>query len=115
MASTDDLLSSLKNVVIALNGANQFYKQGFAQSTSLGLSASTVVSSQSGRVYSINVTTAGSTTGAIYDSSTVSGVGATNLIFVIPTTVGVTNLNFPFTNGLVYVPGTSQVASISYS
>ena len=79
------------------------------------LSASAVVSAQSGRVYSINVTTAGATTGAIYDSSTVSGAGATNLIFVVPNTVGVTNLNFPFTNGLVYVPGTSQVASISYS
>jgi hypothetical protein len=115
MASTDDLLSALKNVVIALNSANQYYKQGYAQSRSLGLSASSVVSAQSGRVYSINVTTAGSTTGAIYDSSTVAGAGSTNLIFVIPNSVGVVNLNFPFTNGLVYVPGSGQVASISYS
>ena len=115
MASTDDLLSALKNVVVALNNANQFYKQGYAQSNTLGVSVSSVISSKSGRVYSINVTTAGSTTGAIYDSSTVAGASSSNLIFVVPTTVGQINLNFPFNNGLVYVPGSGQVASISYT
>jgi len=115
MASTDDLLTALKNVVIALNNANQFYKQGYSQKSFLGMSASTVISTAGGRVYSINVTTAGTTSGAIYDNNTTTGIGASNLIAVIPNSVGEININWPFFNGLVYVPGSGQVASISYT
>jgi hypothetical protein len=115
MASTDDLLSALKNVVVALNNANQFYKQGYAQVSSLGLNASSLVNTGSGRLYSINVTTAGTTAGSIYDTNSVSGAGSTNLIATIPATLGVINLNWPYTKGLVYVPGSGQVASISYT
>lgn len=115
MASTDDVLSALKNVVIALNNANLFYKEGYAQTNSLGLSVPTLISARAGRLFTINVTTAGGTAGAIYDSSTLVGVGASNLIIDVPTTVQTISLNWPFMNGLVYVPGTSQVASISYT
>jgi len=115
MASTDDLLSALKNVVVALNNANQFYKQGYAQVSALGLSATTLLAARGGRLYSINVTTAGSTPGAVYDSSTIAGVSASNLIANIPATAATISLNWPFVNGLVYVPGSSQVASISYT
>lgn len=115
MASSDDLLTALKNVVIALNNANQFYKQGYAQKSVLGASAPTLVMAGGGRVYTVSVTTAGTTVGGIYDSATIAGVSAANLIATIPITVGEFNINWPFTNGLVYVPGSGQVASISYT
>jgi hypothetical protein len=79
-----------------------------------GISASTVVKVGVGRVVRVNVTTAGAV-GAIYDSATVAGIGASNLIADIPATVGTYFFDWPFLNGLVYVPGSSQVVSISYN
>ena len=81
--------------------------------TALGVSASTVIKAAPGRIARVSVTTAGAA-GAIYDSLTVAGVGASNLIATIPATVGVYAIDFSVTNGIVYVPGVSQVASFSY-
>ena len=81
--------------------------------TALGVSASTVIKAGPGRIGRVSVTTAGAA-GAIYDSLTVAGVGASNLIAVIPATVGIYTVDFPVTNGIVYVPGASQVASFGY-
>jgi len=86
----------------------------YAQNSSLGLSASTLIKAGSGRLSRINVTTAGAA-GAVYDSATVGGVSASNLIAVIPATVGQYQFDWPVANGLVYVPGSAQVASISWS
>jgi hypothetical protein len=115
MASIDDIFSTLKNIAVALNNANQYYKQGYSQNATNGLSTSTVVKAVAGRLYSVNVTTAGSSTGAIYDSSTVAGAGTSNFIAVIPNSVGSISFNWPVANGIVFVPGSGQVASISYS
>ena len=79
-----------------------------------GVSASTVVKVGVGRVVRVNVTTAGAV-GAIYDSASIAGVASTNLIADIPATVGTYFFDWPFLNGLVYVPGSSQVVSISYN
>lgn len=80
----------------------------------LNLSASTVVKATRGTVYSVNVTTAGSTTGSIHDCTTVGAVSAANLISVIPVGVGPNYVPFPALAGIVFVPGTGMVASISY-
>ena len=81
--------------------------------TALGVSAETQIKATNGFLCSVNVTTAGAA-GAIYDSATISGVGASNLIGVIPATVGIYTFNIPFKNGLVYNPGAAQVATIAY-
>jgi len=87
----------------------------YAQSTLLNVTASTLVKSGLGRVFSVNVTTAGAA-GGIYDVATTGAAGAANLIATIPATVGTYNyFGLPFENGLVYVPGSAQVVSISYS
>ena len=78
-----------------------------------GLSANTVVKAASGRLTRVSVTTAGAV-GAVYDSATVGGIGASNLIGVIPAAVGVYLFDWPVNNGIVYAPGAAQVASISY-
>lgn len=92
--------------------AAQEIQQG-AQSAN-GLAANTVVKAAPGRLSRVSVTTAGAV-GAVYDSATVGGIGASNLIGVIPATVGVYFFDWPFLNGLVYAPGAAQVASISFS
>lgn len=78
-----------------------------------GLSANTVVKAAPGRLTRVSVTTAGAA-GAAYDSATVGGIGASNLIGVIPAAVGVYLFDWPVNNGIVYAPGAAQVASISY-
>lgn len=115
MASTDDVLTAVKNIVIALNNANAFYRQNHPQLSQYGLSANTVVTATPGRVYSVNVTTAGATAGAIYDTNTIASIGASNLIISVPATVATITLNWPLKTGLVYIPGSGQVASIAYS
>lgn len=79
-----------------------------------GLSASTLVKAGPGRLVRVSVTTAGAA-GAVYDSATVGGIGASNLIGVVPAAVGVYFFDWPVLNGVVYAPGAAQVASISYT
>ena len=78
-----------------------------------GLSANTLIKAGSGRLTRVSVTTAGAA-GAVYDSATVGGIGAGNLIGVVPATVGVYLFDWPVNFGIVYAPGAAQVASISY-
>jgi len=82
--------------------------------TFLNVSANTLVKSTGGRVAKVNVLTAGSTTGGIYDSATIGGASASNLVAVIPNTVGTYTIDFPCKNGIVYEVGTGQVVSISF-
>jgi hypothetical protein len=115
MASLDDLLTASKNIVVALNASNNFAKLGFAQSSKLNITASTLVASNAGRLYTVLVTTAGSTAGSLYDAANTSSVAASNLIANIPATVGAVDFNWPFQNGLVFVPGSGMVANIAYT
>ena len=84
------------------------------QQAANGLSASTLVKAGSGRLVRVSVTTAGAA-GAVYDSASLGGVGASNLIGVIPATVGIYFFDWPIINGIVYAPGAAQVASIAFS
>ena len=84
------------------------------QQAANGLSASTLVKAGAGRLVRVSVTTAGAA-GAIYDSATIAGAGASNLIGVVPATVGIYFFDWPTINGIVYVPGAAQVVSIAFS
>jgi hypothetical protein len=61
------------------------------------------------------VTTAGTTAGAIYDANSTGTTSSANLIITVPATVGKIDLNWPTVSGIVYVPGSGQVASISFT
>ena len=113
MRSISDVLSSAQNIATALSNIAQTYLNTVGVRNVLGISSSTLVFSSPGRIATVIVTTAGTTTGSIYDSNTTAVT--TNKVFVIPNALGVTVLNFPVTTGIVVVPGTGQVVSISYS
>jgi hypothetical protein len=83
-------------------------------SSSLNISAATVVKASAGRLTRINVITAGSAAGTANDTTTTGGAAAANEIFSIPNTVGSYYLDWPCASGIVIVPGTSQVVSVSY-
>ena len=78
------------------------------------ISITTLLKSASGVLYRISVTTAGTTTGAIYDTNATGSIDASNLVAVIPEAVGVYEFIWPCQTGIVVVPGTSQVLSVSY-
>jgi hypothetical protein len=113
MASLTDILTVGKNIVTAINGLAQTY--GFVQgnSSSHGITATTVVFSGQGRVVNVSVIVAGSAVGHIYDTSDSSITTAP--VYTIPMTVGVFAVDFPMSNGIVVIPGTGQTVSVSYS
>lgn len=81
----------------------------------LNVSASTVIKASAGRLFRVNVLTAGSTTGAVHNTTTTGAAAASNMVGVIPNTVGIYLFNWPMSSGIVYIPGTGQVVSISYN
>jgi len=88
--------------------------QAGAQSA-LYLTTATLVKGGLGRVAKVNVIVAGSAAGSVNDVGIAAGAVAGNQIAVIPNTVGTYDINFPFFNGLVIVPGTGQTVAVSYT
>jgi hypothetical protein len=113
MATLDDILTTQKNGVNGINAvaASNYFLAGKA--TAPALAATSLVRSGAGWVARVSVTVAGSTAGTIYDSNSSSTL--INPIAVIANTVGITTINIPVTNGIVFVPGTGMTATVSYS
>jgi len=112
-ASLSDILTAIKNLVTALNGAPQAYLNVNGQSTLEGITAPTVVKSSPGRVATVVVIIAGSANGTIYDSNQTTVTTAP--LWKIPNTVGLTVVNLPTDTGLLVVPGTGQTITVSWS
>lgn len=116
-ASLSDLLTAVKNLVIALNGATQAFKDVNGLSTAEGLTAATVIKGSPGRVASVSIITAGSTTGMIYDS--VDTNVTTAPLWVIPETAAASGepyvVNLPTDSGILVVPGTGMKVTVAWS
>jgi 5,10-methenyltetrahydromethanopterin hydrogenase len=120
-ASLDDILTTQKNGVVAVNALTTalaefktIYENFVGKDTSVNITSPTLVSSTSGRVVSVVVTVAGAA-GAIYDVASVGSAAASNRLFTIPAVTGVYQLNIPVFNGIVVSPGTGQAVTIVYS
>lgn len=83
-------------------------------STSLNITAATVVKAKPGRICKVSVIVAGSGTGTVNDLATTSGASAANQLYVVPQTQGIYELNLPCVNGILVVPGTGQTLAVSY-
>lgn len=115
-ASLSDLLTAVKNLVVALNGATQAFKDVNGASTTEGIKAATVVKTTPGRVASVSIIVSGSTTGMIYDSASI----AQNMpLWVIPATAATNGepyvVNMPTDSGILVVPGSGMSVSVSWS
>jgi hypothetical protein len=114
-ASTSDVLTAIKNIVLALATAAQNYLNVQGIINSAAIVAPTIVKNTSGRIASVSVITAGSATGFVYDA--VSLTDTSKPIYVIPMAVSAQPyvVNFPLSFGLVVVPGSGQKITVSYS
>lgn len=122
MASLDDILTTQKNGVVTLGDlvnelANfrTLYAQSVGTTAALGISVPILIASGSGRLVNVYVITAGSTAGSINDAASVAAATTGNTLFSVPNTVGITQVNIPYSSGLVVQPGTGQVINITYS
>lgn len=113
--SLSDLLTAVKNLVVALNGATQAYRNVNGISSLEGITTATVVKPSAGRVASVVVLVAGSAPGAIYDSA--SAASQTGKLWSIPNATQDEPyvVNLPADSGILVVPGTGQTVSLSWS
>ena len=112
MASLDDLLTTQKNGVIAINSyvTSINTRAGFYNSKEV--SAASVIKSSSGWLATVSVIVAGSTQGYLYDAtSAASG----SRIYAVPNTLGVYQVQVPFATGLYFSPGTGSIIAVGYS
>lgn len=113
MAGMDDILTAAKNIVSAINGQSTTTLSIAGLASIPSITASTVVSSKGGRIINVSVTVAGSTTGTIYDSNLL--INAVRPIYIIPSAIGLYNVNLPVSYGILVTPGTGQTLTVSYS
>lgn len=122
MANLDDIVTVLKNGVVAmndltaaLNAFRQSYSSFVGSKTYLGITDDSLVYTGSGRLVNVMVT-AGTSGGTVHDAATVAGATAANVIFNLPVTTGLAQVNVPFFNGLVVKPAATTVTvSVTYS
>jgi hypothetical protein len=112
-ASLSDILTAAKNLVIAVNNLAQTYLAVNGRSCTENIKAPTVIKSSPGRVASVSVTTAGSTTGMLYDATQIGVITAP--LYVIPAAVGLYVVNLPTNVGLVAITGTGMTMTVNWS
>lgn len=116
-ASTSDILSATKNIVLALATAAQNYLNVQGATNAAAITAPTVIKASAGRVAQVSVIVAGSGTGFIYDGATLTAT--TKPLWVIPESAKSDGepyvVNMPASFGLLVVPGTGQTLTVSFS
>ena len=115
MASLDDVLTTLKNLVVALGQWNQTTLINDGTLTSATVTSATLVYAGSGKLVNYAVVVAGSAAGTINNASTTGGVASSNALCSTGTTVGLFPVNQNFSNGLVITPGSGQSINVSYA
>lgn len=115
--SVSDILTTLKNLVAALNFAAQSFNNVNGVSTKEAVSVPTVVKTTPGRVCAVSIITAGSAAGIIYDATNLNTTTAP--LWVIPAAAASNGqpyvVNMPTDSGIVVVPGTGQTLTLSWS
>ena len=115
MASLDDILTTQKNGVVAINTLGQYWIRGLGTQTSTTITSATLIYAGKGYLVNFAVTVAGSSAGTIYNAGGTSTIAATNALVSVPATVGITQVGQVFNTGLVVVPGTGQSINVTYS
>jgi len=115
MASPDDIFNVQKNLVAAVNGVANALLQISGKQSSLEIKAGTLLKSGPGWVARASVIVAGSAAGALYDVSSVAAAVTGTRSAVVNNAIGISEIRLPFSNGLVFIPGTGMTATISYS
>ena len=115
-SSMSDLLTAVKNLVVALNNAAQSFNNVNGVSTQEAITTPTVVKASAGRVVAVSIIVSGSSTGMIYDAA---AANTTAPLWVIPEAAASNGqpyvVNLPVDSGIYVVPGTGQSVTLSWS
>jgi hypothetical protein len=118
MASLDDILTTQKNGVQAINAyVNAINLHAGTNNTKeIGSGVTQVIKTSSGWLATISVIVKGTTIGYIYDTNNANTL-SNNKIYAIPTSldVGTYQIQVPFASGLTIVTGSTSVVSIGYT
>lgn len=112
-ASLSDMLTAVKNLVTALNGAAQNFLNVQGSTNAANISSPTVIKAAAGRVATISILTAGTAVGYIYDATTVSDTSKP--IVPLLNYAGVYSAPVAFNFGIVVSPGAGQLVSVGFS
>jgi S-adenosylhomocysteine hydrolase len=120
VATLDDILTTQKNGVVAINNFNQTsaYLGGRITSATIpAASGATLIVTGAGRLVNYSITVKGSAAGFIYNASSTNTAAAANALIATTATqeVGVYSVGLHFANGLVVTPGTGQSLNVTYS
>ena len=120
MATLDDILTTQKNGVVAINNLNQTnaYLGGRVTSATIdAATGATLIVTGSGRLVNYSITVKGTGAGTIYNAISTTTAAAANALVATTATqeVGVYSAGLHFSNGLVVSPGTGQSLNITYS
>lgn len=137
MASLDDILTTQKNGVVAINGLNQTFTnilavlQTIATNTTAVLpslmsptvapSTTQLIVAGSGRLFAVSVPVhGGSGQIFVYDSATVGGISSANLIFAcLPANTSgwqsYYNVNLAYSHGIVIKTDANMNCAVSYT
>jgi hypothetical protein len=114
-ASLDDILTTQKNGVVAVNTLGQATLRGLGSATSATVTATTLVITGRGYLVSFAVVVAGSASGLVSNYTSTTSVPASSALAATPATIGVYPCGQAFSAGLVIAPGTGQSINVTYS
>jgi len=112
-ASLDDIFTTQRNGVIALNNIQQTLAEIGANTTAT-TAAPALVFVGKGRLLRVSVIVPGTTTGLIHNCNSLDIATQANALYAIPNVMGVYSCGLVFNSGIVVVPGTGQVLNITY-
>jgi hypothetical protein len=102
--------------VVALNAATQAFNNVNGISTKEAITVPTVVKATPGRIASVSIIVAGSSTGMIYDSASLT---QSSPLWVIPMAAKADGepyvVNMPTDSGLLVVPGVGQTITVAWA
>ena len=136
-AGLDDILTTQKNGVVAINGlqgllqtisdnlaiiaTNSALATPSLMSPTVAASTTQLIVAGSGRLFAVSIPThSGSSQIRVYDSATTGGIAATNLIFQsLPSNTSgwltYYTVNLAYTNGIVISTDASTTCAVSYT
>ena len=113
-ASVDDILTTLKSVVTAINTQTQANLNIAGAQDFFGVTSATYIKSGAGRIVRVSVVVVGSAVGTIYDATSVTDTSRP-IYKVTFAATGIQVVDLPFQYGLLVVPGTGQTLAGSFS
>ena len=114
-ASLDDILTTQKNGVVAVNTLTQATQRGLGTTTSATVTAATLVVTGKGYLVRVAVVVAGSSSGLVSNYTAATSVPASTALMATPAAIAIIETGQVFTNGLVITPGTGQSINVTYS